>query len=360
MQTADRGVRVPGALSAVFGKHLVQAVGVLGEIVEPDGAVLDERHRFAVAFHRHHDVEPGLAHLPHRALECRVGDGDHAIGEAKRAHQFLERLQAACLLTELVTGKLHEQQRIRLATHETLHGRAEGGDVARQIDHGAVDQLHGRGLEFNDVAGGVHRLVEGREVADPEHLVGRERLQHQLDGGEKRQRALRADQQVGHVVTAGGDAVDVVTPHPAQELGPARRDLAGLARGDAAQPLDEPAVIRVAVHLREIGRHLGEVPAFAIRHDRIDGTHVVDRVAVADGTRAAAVVAGHAAEGGATRGGRINRKEQPMRPELGIQLVEHDARLHAHATRLDVQMQDPVQMLAHVDHHAVAHGLAAL
>ncbi len=47
-----------------FAEHLGQAVGVLGQMLERHRAVLDERHRLAVAFHRHHDVEARPCALP--------------------------------------------------------------------------------------------------------------------------------------------------------------------------------------------------------------------------------------------------------------------------------------------------------
>ena len=43
--------------------------GVVGEVLQVDRAVLDEGDRFAVALHRHHDVQPGLAHR----WRCRPG-----------------------------------------------------------------------------------------------------------------------------------------------------------------------------------------------------------------------------------------------------------------------------------------------
>ena len=41
------------------------------------GAVLDERYRFALLLHRHHDIETGLAELGNGALKSIVGDGEH-------------------------------------------------------------------------------------------------------------------------------------------------------------------------------------------------------------------------------------------------------------------------------------------
>src|SRR6185503_4781798 len=57
VQGADTGMRVPGAAGAVFPEHFGQPVGVFGQMLERHRAVLDERDRLAVAFHRHHDVE---------------------------------------------------------------------------------------------------------------------------------------------------------------------------------------------------------------------------------------------------------------------------------------------------------------
>ena len=86
VQAADRGVRVPGAPGAVLLEHLGQAVGIFGEVLERHRAVFDERHGFAVAFHRHHDVEPRLAHFPDVALQRAVGDFDHASRQPEFTH----------------------------------------------------------------------------------------------------------------------------------------------------------------------------------------------------------------------------------------------------------------------------------
>ncbi len=49
-----------------------------------------------------------------------------------------------------------------------------------------------------------------------------------------------------------------------------------------------------------------------------------------------------------------------MGSQVGIQLIEHDPRLYSDATRLGIEVQHLVQILAHIDHHAIAHSLAAL
>ena len=83
VQAADRRVGIERAARAVLREHLRQALGVIGEMLERHGAVLDERHGFAVALHRHHDVEAGLADLPHVALPGCVDDLDDAAGQTE-------------------------------------------------------------------------------------------------------------------------------------------------------------------------------------------------------------------------------------------------------------------------------------
>jgi hypothetical protein len=49
-----------------------------------------------------------------------------------------------------------------------------------------------------------------------------------------------------------------------------------------------------------------------------------------------------------------------VRPEVRIELVEHDTRLHGHRARGRVKLDDPVEMLRVIDDERCAHGLAAL
>ncbi len=95
MQAADRGMRVPGAVGAVFFEDPGQAVGIFGEVFEADRAVFEKRDRLPVALHRHHDVEARRAHLPDRLLEGRVGRLDDGAGETEIAHQFDQAPSAA-------------------------------------------------------------------------------------------------------------------------------------------------------------------------------------------------------------------------------------------------------------------------
>ena len=60
---------------------------------------------------------------------------------------------------------------------EAIDGGAKHRDVARQIDHRAIDQFDRGGIELYDVPGRLHRLAKRREMANTQYLVRRDRLQ---------------------------------------------------------------------------------------------------------------------------------------------------------------------------------------
>ena len=90
MQAADGSVGVPGSARAVALEDGVETLGIVRQVVERHRGVFNERDRFAVAFHGHHDVEAGLANLGDLRLEARLGGADHAVREAEIAHEVLE------------------------------------------------------------------------------------------------------------------------------------------------------------------------------------------------------------------------------------------------------------------------------
>ncbi len=98
----------------------------------------------------------------------------------------------------------------------------------------------------------------------------------------------------------------------------------------------------------------------AVRQDRVDREHVLARVAVAQRARAAGIVADHAADGGARGGRDVDREPQPVRTELPVELIEHDAGLDHAAPRRDVELQDMVEIFRAVDHQRLVDGLAGL
>ena len=88
------------------------------------------------------------------------------------------------------------------------------------------------------------------------------------------------------------------------------------------------------VERRQIGRRGAEREFGAVGQHGVDRAHVVHHVAVADRARAAAVVAGHAAERRLRAGRNVDRKPQAVRLQPCVQLVEHHAGLHAHRARV--------------------------
>ena len=78
----------------------------------------------------------------------------------------------------------------------------------------------------------------------------------------------------------------------------------------------------------------------AVGQDHVERDHVVDRLAVPDRTRAGRVVADHAADVRAAAGGHVGPELQSVLRGRGIELVEHDAGLHARGARLGIDF-DP-------------------
>ena len=160
MQAADRGMRVPGALGAVPGEHLVQPLGVVGQIIQRDRTILDERDRLGVALHRHHDVQPGFAHLGDAGLERRVGRPHHRVGIAEIGHRRFQLGELRQQRRVFVAVELDQQQAVGLADQHAVDQRAIDRDGAAEIDHGAIDQLHRFRIERNQMAGRLHRGAE--------------------------------------------------------------------------------------------------------------------------------------------------------------------------------------------------------
>ena len=174
-----------------------------------------------------------------------------------------------------------------------------------------------------------HRLVERREVAYPQHAVGGQRLQVELDLGEEPQRALGPDQQMGHVVAAAGsEGVDVVAADPSEKGGETARDLVGFAGAERAHAPDQIGVVVITREPGEVAGYLGESDRGSARENRADRVYVVHHVAVADGARTARVVAGHAPDGGPVGRRDVDGEEESPGPEPCIEAVEHDAGLH--------------------------------
>ena len=176
--------------------------------------------------------------------------------------------------------------------------------------------------------GRVHRLIEGREVADAEHPVRRYRLKIELYLTEKSECSFGSDQQVRHVVAGVVDHVDVVAADPAQQFREAAVDLVGLAAVQGTHVAHEVAVALRLDIVTEIAGNFVEARLGAVGEDRVDRAHVVDHVAVADRARAAAVIGGHAADRRAVAGRDIDREPQLVLLKARVEPLHDDAGLH--------------------------------
>ncbi|MCD6059518.1 MAG: hypothetical protein K0Q89_3048 [Thermomicrobiales bacterium] len=80
-------MRVVGGGRAVGGNEVFDGRDVLGEVLDRDGDVLDDRDRLVVATHAHQETQTGLAYRPDVLLSRRiehhqgVGGGAHATGD---------------------------------------------------------------------------------------------------------------------------------------------------------------------------------------------------------------------------------------------------------------------------------------
>src|ERR1700693_6317511 len=82
----------------------------------------------------------------------------------------------------------------------------------------------------------------------------------------------------------------------------------------------------------------------AAAQDGVDRQDVVAGDAVAQRTRAAGIIARHAADGGARSRRDIDREPQPMGLEGAVELVEHDAGFDRAAAPRDIEIKEAVQV----------------
>jgi len=132
----------------------------------------------------------------------------------------------------VVLGKFDEQHGLRIAAHDRVDRWAEHRDLARQAQHGAIDELDRGRAELDDVLRGVHRLKEAAEMAGAHRAGAEQRRELELDAGRERERALGADEKMRkiEIVAAGHQRVEIVAADPALQLGETRFDLVRFPR----------------------------------------------------------------------------------------------------------------------------------
>src|SRR5579863_5705210 len=102
------------------------------------------------------------------------------------------------------------------------------------------------------------------------------------------------------------------------------------------------------MHFRAIGQH------------RINRQDIGPHRSIADRAAPAAVVGGHAADGGAGSGRDIDGKPQAMLFQLPVEVVQYDTGFDGDLAHPDIQRQDPVEIFGAIDDQARIDGLAAL
>ena len=99
---------IPGAGCTVPFEKLRQPAGIFRQVFKPHGTVLDKGNRLAVPFHRHHDVEPGLSHLPDLFLKFQIHSIDHCTGKPQISHQLVKSPKSGQLRAGGFTGELNQ------------------------------------------------------------------------------------------------------------------------------------------------------------------------------------------------------------------------------------------------------------
>ena len=207
MKAADRGMGVPGALHPVAIEDGGQLVGIFGEVLQLDRAILEEGDGLCLALLAHHDVEAGLAPLGDAALHAGVDGIDDTAAprralvpaEAEVPHHLVKLAQPALVLRHILFGELDEKKRRRIAAHRLFDRRLEDRDGAGELDHRVIDQFHRHRIERDEMLRRVHRLVESREMADSHDLLRRQRPKLELNRGAVGERSLGPDKKMRQV-----------------------------------------------------------------------------------------------------------------------------------------------------------------
>ena len=162
------------------------------------------------------------------------------------------------------------------------------------------------------------------------------------------------------VIAPGQQRIHIVAADPALHFREARDDFVGLTGAKREQIAGQTEHRRIGPEFRQITRSRTQNFAPAIGEDRFHGDDVFARVAIAERARAAGIVGGHAADGGARRGRDVDREPQAMRFERAVEIVQHDAGLDRAALVFNVDVDDSIEIFRAVEHQRGIHRLPAL
>ncbi len=266
-----------------------------------------KRHRLAVALQAHHDVEPGLAHLPQRLLRRgRRSSRRRCPGRPRSPISVDELLQAGAAALAW-SSPVNSTSRIASGapiSAASIIGRKAGlarasSIIVRSTSSTAV------GAELDDVLR-PHSIAAWKrgEVDDAEHLgapaaarasASAPRVQASVPSlPTSRCARLTLPSARVRPLALRMEDVEVVAADAAHHL----RHSARRSRRASRSAMPRTRASELA-HPRRSVRHVAhraEACLGAVGQPGVDGEHVVDHVAVGDRARAAGVVAGHAAE----------------------------------------------------------------
>ena len=103
---------------------------------------------------------PALRTSHNAFCACGVDDAHDRVGKAQVAHELGEALQTLALREAVFAREFDQQNRFGLADQSALDDRTKRGVGARQLDHGAIDELDGGRSQLDDVLRRRHRRLK--------------------------------------------------------------------------------------------------------------------------------------------------------------------------------------------------------
>ena len=345
---------------------------VIGQMLRRNGGVLDEGQRAGFAVDIAQQAHRALAHaIDTTDLRATAGFGEAETLDAGIAGQVLAEGADLGIQHLFAVGIEFDQvdtadgrgafgagreEFLDAIPHEVLHG---------EVEHGVIHRLDGGraiALDRHQRLGVAQCVHEACVAQVDQRRAGRDGQRIQLGLDHEAQRALGAAQQAVEVETTIGLAQvgEVVAGQAAVERRKDVGDFLGALIGDrACGAVDLTDAILTCTQCLELGiiDGMARQPC-PVEQDAVERQHVVTRLAVFAAALTGGIGIDHAANGGAVGGRELRGEEQPMRLERGIQLVLHHAGLDAHATVLDIDLENAVHVPRDIHQHAVIERLA--
>jgi len=360
VHAADGAMAVVARRRVVPSENFPEARDEFRQLRRIDGGVFDEGDRLLVALDAEQKAETGLAHAPDRADFIRLQRLRRGVADVLRSAQRFELGDLVFHLFFALAGVLDDEQRAGIALDEAEPLRLH--DVpAREVEHHAVGRFESVRPGVQNRIGGFQRLDVVVKVNDVERRPLRLGHEAHLRLDDARQRALGADDHAREIERLLFDEfVQIVSGDAAQNFGIAGEDFFAMARGqtlDFAASLSFDAV--AGGFPRQLCRsEISQHGLAAVGQADRQFENVIEGLAVGERVRARGVVAYHAADRRAIRRRGVGSEEQTLGPDMRVQFVLDQPRLHATPQLLPVHFEDPVHVFGEIEDDGVADGLA--